>query len=283
LWWKGRPSPTPGNVIKETLEIANAGDYEKAARNMAYNLQEIWEENPGLRDAMLDSVTRGRTITEVEILASPKGSVDRVTVVYGIRYRDGSDEIIRDSCHLRNGEWKWEFADTIKAIAPEFDVWNTKAARMVPIAVAASKLHLQDNFSNVPGCNVRIRLPGNCQWEMDKNHFVDTDLYVVVTTSENGAIGLEAALKLAKSGWETWKAMEVTGIEERDVVVSGRNGKLLVGNGVLRNTPGSLQYRVLSLVIGTETQSVIIEGRTPRTQHMNKLLEESLLTAKWEP
>jgi hypothetical protein len=247
-----------------------------------FDLQELWEKTPGLRDAMLNSVTRDGTISEVEILEErANDSRDgRTTVRYVIRYKGAPARVITDYCILQLGRWRLRFADTVRSTAPDFFVWDAKNSKNVYLAVAASKLQIQETYTRVPGSSVSIRLPEDCQWDADSRGIVHKDLPFEVRAYERSE-GIESALKTARSGWGGWeRVVETSPAKEKDVVVMGRNAKLLSGDAVVVNGD---KWRIMVLVLGTETQNVIIEGRTPPVEGMVRLLEESLMTIKWEP
>jgi hypothetical protein len=276
LWNKGFFSRSPGAAIEDTLARANSGDYAGAIGNLTSTSQECWEEAE-LRKAMLDAITRNGTIQHVKITSVFEISRSIASVAFKVTYKDGESREVHDYCFLEYGSWKPNLKPTVEKIAPDFNIWSAEDPRIAPLAVAASKAGLQEAYVKVPQSKVSIRLPGACQWEAEFNYYVDKELHFVVDVGERSNEGLESRVKRARAAWKESHRKLST---EREVMVGGRNAKFFVGQATDRIGD---TWHVMILVFGTPNQSVLIEGRAPRVERLAKILEESLMTAKWEP
>src|ERR1700730_4556524 len=85
LWWQGWFSPSPAAVIKDAIESANAGDFERATRDIVTPRRELYNKEPDLRDATWNAITRYGTIKEVEILEQKQFGSAVMQVKYSIR------------------------------------------------------------------------------------------------------------------------------------------------------------------------------------------------------
>lgn len=110
---KGGDAQGPGGAVQLFYERLNDGDYS-AAREM-YNAESRATLNdPEFSSAAgfrtwADTQTKGRSISEVEILQSVNDATG-ATVDYEIRYRDGSTKKSRVRLTEEEGEWKLGFA-----------------------------------------------------------------------------------------------------------------------------------------------------------------------------
>jgi hypothetical protein len=279
LWRAGSLSQSPARVVTDTLQLANAGQYEAANANLLSKLQNVYDTEHGLRDATWGTITRGSSIRDIEILKQTIGA-NAATVVFAIRYQNGERREAEETCELERGEWRLSFGGTVKSLASDFDVWNTKNHKLVRVAVSGYKVALEDSPTVVPGTHVRIRLPPNCPWDATRKCFVRDDMHFEVHPFERDDLGFAARINVAHSNWQIWDAAAVKLLGEKEITVNGRRAQRLDGDAMAHNGE---PWRLIAIVLGTDDKSVLIEGRTPPVPRHIQLLEECLMSTQWQP
>jgi hypothetical protein len=277
LWWQGAFSPSPEAVIRDTLERANRGDYEGAVSNLTSNMRNsFWNTDPEIRKASLDAVTRHGEFKDVDVLKVEDFGHYSKMVRYRIIYQKGQSPPISELCLFERGRWRPIFKDTVATVAPDFNAWDPKDRRILPLAVSASTAGLQEAYTAVPGTRIRLRLPGDCQWDEQSADYHDKELHLVVVAVERSNQGFEVRLKGARSAWDGGPRRLS---EETEAKVGGYKARLFRGEVI--DAQGD-RWHDCFLVFGTDTESVMVESRAPPVERLRELLIESLMTTKWD-
>lgn len=280
LWWFGTFSPSPGAVIQEILEKANRGRHHQAAAKLASETQTSFGNNPEVPYAVFDAISRSGTIGEITIFSEDCHS-NTADVSFAILYKDGQRLKIRETCRLERGAWKPLFRATIATAAPDLDLWNPKNAKTLYFAVAAARAELNGEFTKIPWTRIRIRLPAGTNWVSEAKLFGNKELMFELRGMEHFFASYETTLERARIAFDTTPDFEVGAKDERDVVVQGRQGKLLLADVRVRKT--GYPFHAMQLVFPTKQSVVWIDARVPPVTRLKRLLEESLMTTEWGP
>jgi hypothetical protein len=102
----GCGSRSPGTVLKNALQAANEGNYEKATEALNSTWRKMLDDKPSQK-MLWDGVTVGGTIKGVEILKEETRG-EGGTVSYRIRYSDSRTWEGKVECVQEGGAWKIE-------------------------------------------------------------------------------------------------------------------------------------------------------------------------------
>ncbi len=272
LWQSGWLSPSPGAVVRDTLIKANAGRFADAAANLTSADQALLARNPEFTTDTWKAVTKNGTIARVEI-EEERVKSDTALVGLTIHYQDGSHCFVEEACKKEDGRWKHGIASIVKKAAPDYfdpaaKLANDRQAKEAPRSLA-------EEYTAFPGTDLSLRLPIGFVWDKKTQSFANSQ------TGSNLKIRLYPGVPVAKGVTmveDVWKKPGFTLVQTEDVRSAGLQGKLFEG---LQKNDGQVEWRSVTLVVGTEQRCAILGVLVPNDERFFKISRDTLLSVRW--
>jgi hypothetical protein len=269
-WFRSNPGPT----VKDTLLLANTGRYDDAAKNLnrAGNTQ-YRKHSENEQKRFWEVLTRKGTITTIHIL-SERPYDDWAAVKIAIYYADGWEITAEEVCVYEDGNWKLTLEKTTKAIIDELA--RRKKQDEEKVAAAAPQTLAQD-FTEIEGTGVRLRLLPGCEWDKIAKLYTHPKWNVKIGADYWPGRSLQAEVALARIRWEKRGAKVA---DEVAVTVGDRKGMLL---DIRATDEKGIPFRTFVLILGSDEECVSIFTGCPEIEAYLKVAKECLLSAQWQP
>ncbi|MBT9166361.1 MAG: Lipoprotein LpqB [Chloroflexi bacterium] len=101
------PGESPADVARDFLWAGNEGDYARAKGYLIPETRMVFEMDPMIRfDNAMDAVTRGGTITRIEVVEAVVHADVSATVMVTLHYADGRQQSDVLSLVKQDGKWR---------------------------------------------------------------------------------------------------------------------------------------------------------------------------------
>ncbi len=179
VWQLGWFSPSAPVVLKDTLVKANSGNYAAAAENLFRGQRDVFLKDPQWERTFWKTITKDGTIANVKIIEE-KYQSESVDILFEITYKDGASLQILESIGKEDNRWKVLLGETYK---------QAKSLGPVPPPPPSVPLKLMDEYTQIPGSNVSVRLPVGLIWNEQKKQYENVKLGISIHASSGPGPG----------------------------------------------------------------------------------------------
>lgn len=280
-FWSISTRTPPETVLRETFLLANRGHFEDAAKNLTAGAQRFYVDKLDLMRATWKAITRGGSITEVETSPASYSARDIASVRFQLHFEDRSVEDVDELLFLEDGSWKLLWGETVKRLAPQFDI-SSNSPQQVRYNLAAAEARLEQDYTKITRTRAAIRLPAGCKWSDKLRGFEDPTLGTAITGDDFPFTGRDEVVRRLSNVWKEPKSRLV---KETEVAVGKYKGKLVEVDQI---NDKAVTWRLIVLVIGDDSKALHINGQVPMRQvpvneNVVKAVRKSLMSVQWEP
>lgn len=254
---------SPASVFKNSLTQANAGNYDEANRNLPDGRRKQLQDDPELTKRVWDKITKNGTLRAIDITRENRGPLGTMgELSFTLTYKDGSTIVGKEVIGKIDGRWTHEIGDLYQMILK---------AELPPAKLAHA-------YSQVEGAGVSLRIPEGCVYDRFKRDFDHPQLKIQIGVDHEPGRTLSRVLAFAE---KTWKDPKNRLTQKKDILGDSRWKRVLFEGTSL--STNDMAWTLFILVVGDEQQAVLISGLAPPGESYRKVVEESLLTVKWNP
>jgi hypothetical protein len=268
LGWKLRSAHRgPGAVLQASLLSANVGDYDEATENLPPGNRQVFREDPKMMKAVWDKVTKNGTVDRVHVSRDDRGlNGEFGDIEFSVTYKDGSTIGAKEKIAYTNGRWTHGIEEFYESVLRH----ETEAA------FDALTVALADDYTNLRGSGVTLRLPDGCVWNAKEGGYDHAKLRILITVDD---VRSRSVASLDKEVEAELRRADTTRLHRRDVEQNGAKGSLY--QAIRTNKQGG-QWQLMYLVLGNKERSALVTAILPAQEKLVAALQECLSSFRWE-